>query len=83
MFFTYILRSESLGKFYVGHSQDLESRVDYHNSGNVAFTKRGTPWELVYSESFSSRSEAMIRENEIKRWKSATMIRRLIQTQRC
>jgi predicted GIY-YIG superfamily endonuclease len=33
---------------------------------------------LVYSEEFSSRSEAMKRENEIKRWKSAVKVRELI-----
>lgn len=78
MFFTYILWSDSLGKFYVGHTGDLESRLAYHNSGNVTSTREGVPWVLVYSESFATRGEAMKRETEIKRWKSAAAIRRLI-----
>ena len=82
MFYVYILWSDSLRKFYVGHTADLEARVDYHNRGNVTFTRTGVPWTLAYSESHPSRSDAMKREAEIKRWKSAASIRRLVEEQR-
>ena len=79
MFFTYILWSESLQKFYVGHTRQLDFRVEYHNRGSVRFTRAGVPWTLAHSERFPSRSAAMRREAEIKRWKSAAAIRRLIE----
>ena len=81
MYYTYILWSELLQKFYVGSTQDLESRVDYHNSGNVNFTSTGIPWVLVYHESHATRSLASKRERQIKAWKSAKAIRRLIEGQ--
>ncbi|MEQ9404165.1 MAG: GIY-YIG nuclease family protein, partial [Cyclobacteriaceae bacterium] len=32
MFFTYIIFSEKLNKFYVGSTQDLTIRLDDHNN---------------------------------------------------
>ena len=62
MFFAYILWSDTLGKFYVGHTQDLGTRLEYHNRSNVKFTRMGVPWRLVHSEPFATRGEAMKRE---------------------
>ncbi|MHB8636061.1 MAG: GIY-YIG nuclease family protein [Fimbriimonadaceae bacterium] len=81
MFFTYILWSESLGKFYVGQTQDLDSRVSFHNRGHVKFSSAGVPWVLVHAESHASRKAAVSREREIKGWKSSEAIRRLIEGQ--
>ncbi|MGK9476698.1 GIY-YIG nuclease family protein [Melioribacter sp. OK-6-Me] len=65
--YTYIIYSSSTDRYYVGHTQDLTLRLERHNSGNSRSTKHGIPWELVYFESYSSKSEAMKREYEIKR----------------
>jgi putative endonuclease len=78
MYYTYILFSQRLGKFYVGHSQDLDARLQYHNAGNVQWTSLGTPWALAYQESFPSKAEAARRERQIKNWKSAKAVRQLI-----
>ena len=77
MFWTYIIRNPSDG-FYIGHTDDLEQRLHFHNSGQSHYTARKGPWALVYSEQFESRSAASKRESEIKRWKSAIKIRDLI-----
>ena len=77
MFFTYILWSETLKKFYV-RSQDLGARLAYHNSGNVRFTPTGIPWVLLHQETYETRYAASRRERQIKAWKSAVMIRNLI-----
>jgi putative endonuclease len=78
MFYTYILWSEALQKFYIGFTEDLEERLRYHNAGNVKFTSLGTPWRIVHSEIYPTRAEAMRRERQIKAWKSATSVRNLI-----
>ena len=67
MFFTYILFSESINKYYVGHTEDLNDRLKRHNAGNGKFTKRGVPWELKWSFESSTRSEAIILEKKIKK----------------
>ncbi len=31
MYYTYVLQSRKDGKFYVGHTKDLNQRFDHHN----------------------------------------------------
>lgn len=65
-YFVYILYSPSYNRTYVGQTNDISNRLSYHNSGKVKSTKPFRPWTLIYSESFSSRSEAMKREKWFK-----------------
>jgi len=67
MFFVYILKSTYDGMFYVGHTEDLRQRMREHSEGRSRFTRTRGPWELVFAEVVSSRSEAMKREKEIRR----------------
>ena len=79
MFHVYILQNAA-GRFYIGHTDDLDRRVRQHNepegkSHLGKFTHKNGPWSLIWSEPHSDRSSAMRREQEIKRWKSARLIR--------
>ena len=62
MFFAYIIFSQSTGKYYFGHTHDLEKRLKAHNAGKTRSTKAGRPWILHYSEAFETKSEAYKRE---------------------
>ncbi|MBI5221968.1 MAG: GIY-YIG nuclease family protein [Candidatus Magasanikbacteria bacterium] len=67
-FFTYIARcgDQSL---YTGSTDDLTKREEKHNSGTGAiYTKTHLPVKIIYSESFSTRQEAVKREMQIKGW---------------
>jgi len=80
MHYVYILENPK-GRFYIGHTSDLQRRLSEHNSPEGhshlgKYTHKNDPWRLVYQEEFPDRSAAMHREHEIKRWKSSTMIRR-------
>jgi len=77
-YFTYILFSEKLNKFYVGSTHDLHRRVEEHNRGKTPFSKLGLPWQLKYYQEFDTRKEAVHRELEIKRKKDRKYIQRLI-----
>ena len=79
MFFVYVLRSIQVDVFYVGHTDDLAKRIGEHQAGRSPYTKTRGPWELVYVEVFSTRSEAMRREGEIKGRKSRRYIERLVK----
>lgn len=76
MNFVYILYSKSLDKFYVGETQDLDERINQHNSGfyNNAFTKQVSDWVLYFSIECESRVEARKIETHIKKMKSKTYI---------
>jgi len=68
----------SSGRFYIGSTDDLERRVAQHNSGEKdtsKYTLKNGPWKLVWAESHVTRSQAMMREKQIKRMKSARWIK--------
>jgi len=79
MAFVYILQSETTGRFYIGSTNDLDRRLSEHARNHTPSTRYRGPWKPVYQETFPSLPEARRRESEIKRWKSARMIRTLIQ----
>jgi putative endonuclease len=66
MFYVYILRSQSLQKYYVGSTQEVSNRLREHNHGESRSTRPGVPWELVRTEEFQTRAEAVRQENRIK-----------------
>jgi len=67
MFYTYILFSEKMQKHYVGQTNNIEKRIERHNLQKEKSTKYGTPWKLIYSEKLPTRSEAMLKEKQIKK----------------
>ena len=65
--FVYILRCYD-GTLYTGYTTDLERRFNEHQHGRGSrYTRTRTPVELVYSQKFRTRRDAMRREFEIKR----------------
>ena len=68
MCYVYILRCAD-NSFYVGLTQDLNTRVKAHNDGRgAAYTFKRRPVRLVYSEKFESESKGVERERQLKRW---------------
>ena len=70
-FWAYILACAD-DKFYTGHTDDLERRIGEHQTGGYCdFTSRRLPVTLVWSESFSSRIEALEAERIVGGWSRA------------
>jgi putative endonuclease len=65
-YYVYVLKSESTGSSYVGHTANLEKRLAEHNNGKSLSTRGKRPWRLVYSEECATRSEAASRERYFK-----------------
>jgi len=78
-FYVYILFSEVLNKYYIGSTQDTDIRLEKHLQSNKGFTSKAKDWVLVYSEEFKTRTEAIRRERQIKKWKSRIMIEKLFK----
>jgi predicted GIY-YIG superfamily endonuclease len=69
--YTYILLCSD-GSYYVGHTEDVTARLALHNAGRGAiYTAHRRPVVLVYSESSPSKSIAITREKQIKKWSHA------------
>ena len=78
IYYTYILYSASFNRYYVGHCEDCVARLARHNAKGVPSTKAYVPWEMVYTEQYSTRAEAAGRELAIKKKKSRKYIEYLI-----
>ena len=78
MYHIYILYSKKFDRYYTGQCKDLDARLKRHNNGAVPSTKSFIPWELVYTEVFDTRTQAVVREKEIKDKKSRKYIEKLI-----
>ena len=65
--FVYILKCGD-DSLYTGITNNLESRVLAHQEGRGAkYTKGRGPFEVVYQTECANRSEASLREREIKK----------------
>jgi predicted GIY-YIG superfamily endonuclease len=70
-FWTYMLRCAD-ARYYVGHTDALEPRLAQHEAGKGSdFTARRRPVALVWSETFSTREEALAAERQVKGWSRA------------
>jgi len=67
MYYVYILYSSSLKKYYVGSTENVETRINQHNAGKGNFTSKGIPWILIASILCETRSEATQLETKIKK----------------
>ncbi|AWI07610.1 GIY-YIG nuclease family protein [Clostridium drakei] len=66
MNYVYILQCID-GTLYTGYTNDLNKRIQVHNSGKGAkYTRGRLPVKLVYSEEFNTKNEALKREYAIK-----------------
>lgn len=62
MFTVYILKSLKDNKRYIGYTNDMKRRLYEHNNGLVISTRNRKPFELIYTEEFEIKEEAMARE---------------------
>jgi putative endonuclease len=74
----YIIFSESIDRYYIGQTNNLENRLYRHLNSGSKSTKKAKDWLLVYKEIYLDRSTAIKRELEIKSKKSTTFIKQLI-----
>jgi len=66
-YFVYLLRCRD-GTLYCGYTTDVRKRLQVHNAGKGAkYTKSRLPVEVVYTEEFETKSDALKRECAIKR----------------
>ena len=69
-YWVYILQNATTGKLYKGQTSNLESRIERHNThepGSMRYTyKQKGAWHLIYSEKYSTRTEAMKMERFFK-----------------
>ena len=69
-FYVYIVASQRNGTIYIGSTDNLAKRVWEHKTkAREGFTKVYGCDQLVWFESFETRSGAFRRERQIKEWR--------------
>ena len=70
-FWAYVLRCAD-GRYYTGHTDNLEYRIAQHEAGGYCnFTSGRRPVSLFWSQEFSTHVEALEAERRIKPWSRA------------
>ena len=52
---------------YVGYTNNLTKRINNHNTSKGAKFTNGMLWNLIYTEKYSSKNEAMKNEFKLKK----------------
>ena len=66
MWTVYVLESLTKKRLYIGMSENLNRRVDEHNSGKVFSTKGFRPWQIIHTEEYPDSQTARKREKYLK-----------------
>ena len=68
-FCVYILRCAD-GSYYTGHTDNFEKRIREHSTGAITscYTFKRRPLQLIFSQEFPTREEALASEQQIKGW---------------
>ena len=78
MYYVYIIYSPTVKKHYIGSSEDIARRLVEHNRNIVQSTKNRGPWKVIYTEGFSTKSQAITREHYIKSLKGGNAFKKLV-----
>ncbi len=70
MFWVYMLKCAD-DSYYTGHTDNLENRLmqHQHKMDSTCFTATRLPIQLVFSQEFPTRIEALTSERQIKGWR--------------
>lgn len=68
-YYVYIVTNTHNTVLYIGVTNDLERRINEHQSGKIpGFTSRYNCSKLVYFEQTVSIDDAITREKQLKKW---------------
>ena len=79
MYYTYVIKSLFLNIFYIGQTNNLTDRINRHNQNRNKYTKGKGPWELIFSKSFETRSEAVQLEIKLKSFRNKAFLEKWIE----
>ena len=54
-------------KTYVGYTNNIQTRLDKHNTNKGAKSTKGYKWILIYKKRFKNKNEAMSYEYKLKK----------------
>ncbi|HYC84723.1 MAG TPA: GIY-YIG nuclease family protein [Chryseosolibacter sp.] len=81
MFQVYILYSPSLDRYYIGQTENIDVRINWHKRKVFlrCFTARASDWHIFLTVDCISRKQAVNIEAHIKNMKSRKYIQNLVK----
>ena len=69
VYYVYLIKTLDgfLDKSYVGYTNNIEKRLNKHNSNLGARSTRGYKWEIIYKKRFYSKNKALSFEYKLKK----------------
>ena len=73
----YVIYNKQNNKIYIGQTINLATRLKQHNDSSFRkFTSRFSgEWILIYKEVFINRSQAIVREKQLKSYQGRKFIK--------
>ena len=67
-FYVYMLHTTNNYKkrTYVGYTNNLDKRLEKHNSNKGAKSTKGYKWKIIYKKRFTSKTDALSYEYKLK-----------------
>ena len=79
IYIVYVLYSPKFNRIYIGQTFNIDQRLHDHKKGYSKATSFTDDWEVIYSEEYSSRSEAFKRERQLKTAKGRSYLWEIIK----
>ena len=69
VYYVYLIKTQNnfFKKSYVGYTNNLNKRIEKHNTNLGAKSTKGYKWELVYKKKFFSKNKALSFEYRLKK----------------
>jgi len=77
MYYVYAIYNRKHDKFYIGQTEDIDSRLKLHNDGTFkgSYTSRfDGEWLIIYKEELSDRVSAIRREKQLKSYRGREFV---------
>lgn len=85
MNYVYAIYNKDYNKIYIGQTEDLQRRIEQHNNHEYKNTYTSIfpgEWVVIHNESLATRSEALVREKQLKSFRGREFVKSLINNPR-
>ena len=65
-YYVYVLKSTVVERIYIGFTENVGRRLRQHNAGKNRSTKPYRPYEVLFTEEFDNKEQALEREKFLK-----------------
>ena len=77
--YVYVLESLKTEGLYIGHTANLNKRIQEHNKGMTFSTKPYRPWHLIFYKAYLNQDDVKRRERYLKTSQGSRLLKRMLK----